>query len=205
MILRSEELMGTEGDAPCTTAFAAGVRERRVSARRLHARERRVLMAVLVIWGLSMLDLGLTLAMTATSGMLEVNPIARAMVSLSGTVYSLVAWKVVWTGVATMILLSLRRRWKAEAAAWLCVAALGFTTITWVRYLECHEVRALTETISHSNAPREWMGGPLLQAEPVEAPTPRLPSIRSEARIDMGVAAEQPTPADAPRPGRFAP
>src|SRR5688572_16872443 len=100
-------------------------------------RARRVLLALGVLWCLSMFDLALTIGTMRGSGMIELNPLARAIVHTEGSTSALAAWKILCTLLATVILVSLRRTWTAETASWVCVAALGFTTVSWVRYLEC--------------------------------------------------------------------
>lgn len=102
---------------------------------RISRREIRVFLALALIWSLSMLDLGLTMAMTVTAGMFESNPLARGIVRSTNSPYSLVAWKIICTGICTAILLWLRRRRSAEMTAWLGVAALCTTTVVWVLYL----------------------------------------------------------------------
>jgi uncharacterized membrane protein len=121
-------------------------------------RARRVLLAIGIIWCLSMLDLVLTMAMMMTSGMIECNPLARALVHWSGSTYPLAAWKILGTLLSTVILAGLRRSWSAEAAAWICVLALGLTTISWIQYLNCEEVQFLSSCSTEPEVtPKEWI------------------------------------------------
>jgi hypothetical protein len=121
-------------------------------------RARRVALALGIIWSLSIFDLALTTAFMTTSGMIESNPLARAVVLWRDSTYPLVAWKVLCTALCTVILTSLRRRVAAEGAAWLCVAALGLTTITWVQYLQCEEVQLLSSlSVTLPEAPDGWV------------------------------------------------
>lgn len=119
-------------------------------------RARRVWLGLGIVWSLNMLDLSLTAALMSTTGMLESNPLARALANWSGSVLPLAAWKVLCTALATVILVALRRRWTAEAGTWVCVGALALTTVSWIRYLNCDEVQLLT-TSSLSEAPADWV------------------------------------------------
>lgn len=107
-------------------------------------RAKRVLIAVRIIWVLSILDLLLTVTLMTTSGMVESNPIARVIAQMGGGTYPLMAWKVLCTALATMILVNLRGRWTSEAGAWACVAALVLTMGMWVGYLQCDDIRLLS-------------------------------------------------------------
>jgi hypothetical protein len=115
-----------------------------------------VLLALGILWSLSMLDLALTIGTMRGPGMIELNPLARAIVLSAGGTATLAAWKILCTLLATVILVSLRRTWTAETASWVCVAALGFTTISWVRYLKCEDVQLLS-TAAMSDPPEAWV------------------------------------------------
>jgi uncharacterized membrane protein len=119
-------------------------------------RARRVCLGLYILWGLNVVDLALTLALMTTTGMLETNPLARALVHAGGSAFLLAAWKFLCITLATVILAALRRRWTAEAGTWFCVAALAITTISWIQYLHCDEVQLLTAS-SISETPAEWV------------------------------------------------
>lgn len=119
-------------------------------------RVRRVWFGLGIVWGLNLLDLSLTVALMTTTGMLESNPLARALAHWGGSTLPLAAWKVLCTALATVILVALRRRWTAEAGTWVCVGVLALTTVSWIRYLNCDEVQLLT-TSSITETPAEWV------------------------------------------------
>jgi hypothetical protein len=119
-------------------------------------RARRVLLGLFVLWSLSMFDLALTIAMMRGSGMIELNPLARAIVQLDGSTSTLASWKILSTLLSSVILFSLRGTWTAEIGTWICVATLGFTALAWVRYLGCEEVQLLSAA-AMSEPPEAWV------------------------------------------------
>lgn len=99
------------------------------------ARSRRVgllLGAVLII---SMADLDMTLAYAASGGMIESNPLARAVMTY-GSSGMLALWKVLSVVLCVWILFRARARRSAEIATWVCFLALVWLTFRWQRYNE---------------------------------------------------------------------
>lgn len=97
------------------------------------SRGRRVWMLLAAVLIMQLNDLHWTLWYMRTIGLVELNPVARA-IALSWGGEGLVALKAATFGLSAAILLSLRRRAAAERGAWVCVAALGLLTIHWLRY-----------------------------------------------------------------------
>lgn len=94
----------------------------------------RVFSGVLTAMGaLSLADLGLTLHFMTTSGMDELNPLARTLAQFGP--WGLVALKVGSIGLSTGLLWMLRNRSSAHLAAWLMLAVLVMLGLHWNRYL----------------------------------------------------------------------
>jgi len=106
--------------APATTG-ANNVRPRRVA----------LLAIAMILMGLA--DLQLTLTYMGSAGMLELNPLARAMIDLGGAP-QLIRFKLLTIAVSAGLLYLLRRHSIAERCAWLSCAALLGLTAHWVRY-----------------------------------------------------------------------
>lgn len=96
-------------------------------------RPRRVQIAVAAIALLALIDLALTAWHASKLGMLEANPLARAVVAHAGLL-GLSAFKVLTTGVGLGVLLAFRRRASAEVGAWACAIALGSVAVIWIPY-----------------------------------------------------------------------
>ncbi|MDX9912881.1 MAG: DUF5658 family protein [Phycisphaerales bacterium] len=96
-------------------------------------RARRVQIAVAAIALLALIDLALTAWHASTLGMLEANPLARAVVAHAG-VPGLGAFKVLTTGFGLGVLLAFRRRASAEVGAWVCAIALTSVAVIWIPY-----------------------------------------------------------------------
>lgn len=79
-------------------------------------------------------DLYLTLNFVMTTGMVELNPIARAVIEL-GCPNFVVAWKVVLILISSGILWATRRHRFAEAGAWVCFLVLVALTFHWVSFV----------------------------------------------------------------------
>lgn len=90
-----------------------------------------VLLAAVVL--LSLGDLYMTLIHLLNFGMLEGNPLARAIME-HGSPAAVVIWKFVTVGFAVGVLYWARRRWAAEAGALLCCCILAWLTVQWVGY-----------------------------------------------------------------------
>ncbi len=96
-------------------------------------RPARVTLLLVVIALLSIADLALTLVWANNVGLFESNPIARAIMAVSGPA-AIVAWKLATAGPGIVILYRARRRPLAEAAAWGCAAVLAVVGAQWIAY-----------------------------------------------------------------------
>jgi hypothetical protein len=99
------------------------------------ARSRRIGLLLVAVLLISLADLDMTLAYATSGGMLEANPIARAVMSY-GSSRILTVWKLLSVGVCVWILFRTRRRFSAEVATWACFAALVWLSFRWVTYNE---------------------------------------------------------------------
>jgi hypothetical protein len=96
-------------------------------------RARRVLWLTLAVIIMSAVDLSLTLTYVTTTGMVEVNPLARHVMSLNSPAL-LAAWKAATLGFGLSILVRFRHARAGEAGAWVAAAALLALMVHWVRY-----------------------------------------------------------------------
>lgn len=108
---------------PDATLHADPVRSRRVA----------LLAFAMVLMGLA--DLQLTLTYMRSIGMIELNPLARAMVDLGGAP-QLIRFKLFSIALSAGLLFLLRRHSLAERCAWVSCAALLALSIHWTRYNE---------------------------------------------------------------------
>lgn len=97
------------------------------------ARRRRVYWLLLAIVLMGLADLACTLTYMRTSGMLELNPVARFMIETGGSTH-LIAFKLVTTAVCCAAIIAMRRSARGEASAWICVAMMFALTIHWTIY-----------------------------------------------------------------------
>ncbi|TVQ32307.1 MAG: hypothetical protein EA376_06580 [Phycisphaeraceae bacterium] len=97
------------------------------------ARARRVTLLVLAMAMMGLTDLGLTLTYMSSVGMLEANPIARAMIEVGGA-RQLVIYKLFTIALSGGILYILRRHRAAEVCAWLSCAGLLLLSAHWANY-----------------------------------------------------------------------
>ncbi len=113
-----------------------------MSARALHAdrrltteavRPRRVALLALAMILMGLADLQLTLTYMRSAGMLELNPLARAMVDLGGAP-QLIRFKLFSIAASAGLLYLMRRHSLAERCAWVSCAALLLLTAHWVHY-----------------------------------------------------------------------
>lgn len=88
-----------------------------------------------IVLTLSLIDLVLTLTYVMEIGLIEDNPLAREIIRIGGPAL-LIAWKLATTGFACGVLLAVRRRGIAEAAAVLCTLVMIWLTARWVGYIE---------------------------------------------------------------------
>ena len=98
-------------------------------------RSRRVLLALTIVWVVSIFDLGYTLSEWGTNDFVELNPLAAKLMSAPG--HLVVVFKFGMLGVATLILLALRQHRVTELACWLVVAAKLYLAVRWFVYFDC--------------------------------------------------------------------
>jgi uncharacterized membrane protein YciS (DUF1049 family) len=95
--------------------------------------ERRVSLLVIAITIMGIADLMLTLIYMRTTGMYELNPLARVMVATGGST-QLVLFKLLTLSLSAGMLYLLRRHRIAEPAAWACAAVMCVLSIHWISY-----------------------------------------------------------------------
>ncbi len=100
---------------------------------RADLRPRRVALLAIAMILMGLTDLQLTLTYMGSSGMLELNPLARAMIDLGGAP-QLIRFKLLTIAVSAGLLYLLRRHSIAERCAWLSCAALLLLTAHWVNF-----------------------------------------------------------------------
>ncbi|MBK7403295.1 MAG: hypothetical protein IPJ41_01345 [Phycisphaerales bacterium] len=103
--------------------------------RRLPRRSLRVAGLVGIVLVLSLVDLLLTLIYATQIGLIEDNPLARAIMHLGGP-WLVIAWKVLTVGFAAGVLIRFRRRGVAEIAAVVCAAVMTWLTVHWFAYID---------------------------------------------------------------------
>lgn len=97
-------------------------------------RPRRVLLTLWMVWVVSVFDFYFTLTEWGQTHFVEMNPLAAFMLSQSP---HLVAWfKFGMLGLATIILLCLRRHRVAEWACWFLFAIELYLAVRWLVYYE---------------------------------------------------------------------
>ena len=95
----------------------------------------RVVTLVALIGVMSIVDLYLTLLYVTNTGMMEMNPFARAMMEYqSPAILSL--WKAATLVLNLGILLMIRTKRSAEIGAWIEFCVLGWLMIHWVGFIE---------------------------------------------------------------------
>lgn len=97
------------------------------------SRHARVVAALATVVTLSMVDLYLTLVFATNTGMIESNPIARAIME-TGSAWGVVLWKFATVAVAVALLYRARLTRIGELGAWLCVAVLTWLTCHWITF-----------------------------------------------------------------------
>lgn len=93
----------------------------------------RVCLLIGVAASLSLADLWLTVHFMRTTGMVEINPLAR-LIAGAGPL-GLALLKGASVVVHGVVLGVLRRRRSAEVAAWVSVAVLTILTVQWLSYV----------------------------------------------------------------------
>ena len=98
-------------------------------------RPRRVLLTLAAVWVVAIFDLGYTLAESGTQDFAEANPVAAKL--LAGPARTIVAYKFSMVGLATAILLALRRHAVAELGCWFLFALKVYVALRWYSYFDC--------------------------------------------------------------------
>lgn len=93
----------------------------------------RLTLLIAAIMIMSIVDLFCTLTYMRTVGMIELNPLARAMISI-GQTRQLVMFKAFTVTLACGTIFLLRRHGRAEIAAWTAAAALACLMLHWFHY-----------------------------------------------------------------------
>ena len=146
-----------EPDAPLPEGAGAGAEARAEAS--ADARARRVVLLCVAIVLMAWSDLSQTLSYVRNVGMIELNPLARAVMSQGGAP-GLMIFKLLSVTLCVGILLSLRRRVQAELCAWVCVAGLLVLTGHWLHYnANVHALTPYIQELAASNAP-EWVHMP---------------------------------------------
>lgn len=97
------------------------------------ARMRRLGLAMIALTLMGLADLYCTLAYMTTSGMIELNPVARAMVSI-GDAPQLILFKIFTMTLSCGALFLARDHRRAEPAAWVCTAVMLVLTLHWTSF-----------------------------------------------------------------------
>jgi hypothetical protein len=95
--------------------------------------ERRVGLLAIAITIMGLADLILTLTYMQTTGMYELNPLARIMVATGGA-NQLIMFKLLTISLSAGMLYLLRRHRLVEPAAWCCVLIMGVLSAHWISY-----------------------------------------------------------------------
>lgn len=119
---------------------------------RVQARSRRVVLLLAAVLLMSLGDLYMTLTYLLNVGMLEGNPIARAVMVLDRPEL-LIGWKVMSLGLGLGILYWARRSRNGELGAWVCFVLLSWLTVHWSSYNA--EVVELTPAIAEMGSLRD--------------------------------------------------
>lgn len=112
-------------EAKLRLAYYAGVWNR--------SRRPRVVVLLVAVLAMSIADLVMTLTYATSVGMIELNPLARAMMH-GGTAVELIAWKLATVLLGTGILYFIRHTRGGEVGAWVCALVLGALTAHWINY-----------------------------------------------------------------------
>lgn len=97
------------------------------------SRGERTLIVLIGVALLSLGDLYMTLTFATSVGMIEGNPIARAVMALNCPIL-LIWWKAVMLVVTIALLVACRKRRVGELGAWLCLFILLWLTVRWGHY-----------------------------------------------------------------------
>ncbi|MGP1273192.1 MAG: DUF5658 family protein [Phycisphaerales bacterium] len=122
-------------------------------------RPTRVLTLVIAAILLGLADLAITMTYLLNIGMFESNPVARLVIN-SGSPAMVVGFKLGTMLVTSWIVVATRRRWQAEAVAWISVAVLSVLFVHWLGYIEHAGVATNMMTVvaaDPSYAAGEWV------------------------------------------------
>lgn len=123
-------------------------------ARFAGSRANRVVLLLWAILLMSLGDLALTLTFATSTGMVETNPIARAVMS-HGSTAAIIIWKLATVAVCIIILYIFRARRASELAAWICFFVLTALSFHWMGYANRVALLAADQgTIIVSHDPR---------------------------------------------------
>ncbi len=106
----------------------------------IRARGRRVMLLALLVLLLSIGDLLTTLIFLQSTGMEEVNPVAK-FVMQSGSVMNILIFKAGSVFTCLSVILLIRFRWQGELAAWIATFILVSLTAYW--YVYTHQFSAI--------------------------------------------------------------
>jgi len=97
-------------------------------------RSRRVLLLLVATAIMCMVDLALTLTYVTSVGMVEVNPVARAVMAL-GSPAAVALWKIALTAFSVGVLFRFRATRTAEIGAWAGALVMLCLSLHWARYV----------------------------------------------------------------------
>ena len=95
--------------------------------------QRRVALLAIAITIMGIADLILTLTYMQTTGMFELNPLARIMVATGGA-SQLIMFKLLTLSLSAGVLYLLRGHRRVEPAAWCCALVMGVLSAHWISY-----------------------------------------------------------------------
>lgn len=108
----------------------------------VRARGRRVIWLTIAIVAVSLADLYLTILYTTTTGMVEINPLARGVMGF-GSPALLAAWKIGLIALTAAILVVTRKTRTGEIGAWLGCLVLTLLAFHWNAY--AHEIHLVLQ------------------------------------------------------------
>jgi hypothetical protein len=105
----------------------------RVWATWFASRQGRVALLLLAVILISIADLAMTLTYAMSVGMMEVNPIAHAIMT-TGSPLLVVLWKTSTAGLGISILYRTRSTGFSEAATWVCFLGMVMLLAHWISF-----------------------------------------------------------------------
>ncbi len=100
---------------------------------------------MICVAAVSFADLAMTLTYATTVGLMEVNPIARFLMSADTPLF-IILWKLMTAGLCIGVLTALRHRRHAERASWVCLIGMLALAAHWINFN--HEVQNATPELS---------------------------------------------------------